>query len=73
MDGFSSMAKYHSSWDWLMPVIEKITDMKIYYSDYKAETSSLFDDGGIFINTKFISSTWEDVIAFIEWYNANNK
>lgn len=62
--------KYHSSWDWLIPCVDKIYDMD-EYSEYK-QTLSIFN-GGVEINTKFIISTFKDVLVFIEWYNLNNK
>lgn len=30
IDTFVSQAKYHSSWDWLMPVVEKIETLGFY-------------------------------------------
>ena len=62
--------KYHSSWDWLIPVIDKATSLDKYYL-YVAETSAYCMIGGIYINTKFIESTWENVVDFIKWYNEN--
>lgn len=35
--------KYHSSWDWLMPVVEKISN--IHYPDYYSHTPKRDDDG----------------------------
>lgn len=32
MNGFASIAKYHSSWDWLMPVVEKIESMFYFFN-----------------------------------------
>lgn len=61
---------FHNSWDWLMPVIDKITSLD-EYSKYVDYTSSMVDSGGIFINTRFISVTHEQVIDFIKWHNAN--
>ena len=66
--GTENGLSYHRSWDWLIPVIDKITSMSEYFI-YKEETSNIVSEGGIYINTKFISSTWDDVIGFIEWYN----
>tara|TARA_R110002020_G_scaffold448599_1_gene661504 strand:- start:53 stop:385 length:333 start_codon:yes stop_codon:yes gene_type:complete len=60
--------KFNKSWDWLIPVINKITsdDMYSKYVDY---SSSMIDDGGIYINTKFIDVTYNNVVDFINWYN----
>ena len=59
---------YHKSWDWLIPVIDKITsdDSYIKYIDH---TCSMVDDGGVYINTKFIDVTYNNVVDFINWYN----
>lgn len=60
--------EYHSSWDWLIPVIDKITSMDEYIA-YKNHTSNIVNDGGIYINTKYIINTWKEVIEFIIYYN----
>lgn len=66
--GQGKILKYHKSWDWLMPVIDKITSMNEYL-EFKDYNCSMFDDGGIFINTRFIENTWQDVVEFIKWLN----
>lgn len=61
------------SWDWLMPVIDKITSMD-KYPRFKDHTSSMIDqEGGIYINPKYIENTYEQVVEFIEWYNKQPK
>lgn len=64
--------KYHISWDWLIPVINKIYDLSEYYI-YKYETQTFYSEGGIEINTKYIEETYKDVVEFIEWFNSNKK
>ena len=66
-----SNLKYHSSWDWLIPVIDKIYSSD-YYLDYCLSNLGQFNDD-IHINTKFISSTFESVIEYLKWYNKNIK
>lgn len=66
---YKPLKHYHSSWDWLMPVIDKIYSSDEYFK-YK-NTLGQFNDG-IFINTKFITVTHESVVEFIKWYNKNN-
>jgi hypothetical protein len=68
----SKILEYHKSWDWLIPVIDKITSMEEYI-EYKNNTSNIISDGGIFINTRFINDTYNDVINFINWYNENQN
>jgi len=65
--------KYHSSWDWLIPCINKITSMKEYWSKYIDYTSSIVSEGGIYINTQFIENTWQEVVDFIQWYNSQKE
>jgi len=62
--------KYHKNWDWLIPVIDKITSDETYIQ-YKNDTSNIFCDAGININTRFIISTYNDVANFIKWYNTH--
>jgi len=62
---------FHLSWDWLIPVIDKITSMD-EYSDFKDYTSSMVSKGEIDINTRFIENTWNDVVDFIKWYNGKD-
>lgn len=66
--GKGKTLRYHNSWDWLIPVIDKIKSDDIYpkYVDY---SSSMLDEGGVYINTKFINVTYDNVIDFINWYN----
>jgi len=62
--------KYASSWDWLMPVIDKITSLDEYV-EFKNDTSSMVDEGGVYINTRFIENTYNETVEFIKWYNKN--
>lgn len=88
LQGYSyKCAKFHSSWDWLMPVVEKIQNL------YR--TSEYFG-ALINISTTHISIScadfnycdskpqkdwepfdiirvWKAVIEFIKWYNKNKK
>lgn len=70
VDNGKSM-KYHSSWDWLIPVIDKITDSD-EYMDYKDYSSSQFSDGGIDINTKYLNVTYDNVAEFFDWLSTNH-
>ena len=64
--GNGKLLQYHKSWDWLIPVINKIysSDDYIKYKDSLGQFSD-----GIFINTSYIESTYDDVIDYIKWYN----
>lgn len=68
--------QYHSSWSWLMPVIEKI-EKKGWYFDIKQNIVTISNNtsssepiwfGGRTSDSKIISC-WYGVIGFIEWYN----
>lgn len=62
--------QFHSSWDWLMSVVEKIFD--ITFSDDEKETS----DSEYFYNVRDcmpdINHTYKAVVEFIKQYN-NDK
>lgn len=58
---------YHSSWDWLMPVIDKIYSSDDYVK-YKRYIEQFSD--GIIINTKYIDSTYNQVVDYLKWYNS---
>ena len=53
---------YHTSWDWLMPVVQKIED---YLSDNVGEVG-YFDDGLI---SSDIEVRYQAVVEFIKEYN----
>ncbi len=83
MGNGTSDLKFHSSWDWLMPVVEKIEGL----DDNEGEFDCHFEilrDGCLVIawhgetiieiygNTK-IESVWLAVVEFIKWRNEQVK
>lgn len=74
---------YHASWDWLMPVVEKIEKTKGFDM---LELQSHIEDGHSFTfyfdndeyaqqrrikgNTK-LEATYQAVVVFIKWHNEN--
>ena len=58
--------RFNESWDWLMPVIDKIHSSD-KYAKYKDSLGPFSE--GIFINTKYIESTFNDVVDYIIWNN----
>lgn len=67
--------KYHSSWDWLMPVVGKINKLFDEESDNWLG-KCLDDDFPKIIElriTESIKSVYVHVIQFIQWYNTQNK
>jgi len=75
-----SYLKFHSSWNWLMPVVEKIESIKNYRYDFEIKQSciEIYDKD----NQEDIISTCGDtkkeviyyaVVEFIKYYNAKNQ
>lgn len=67
-----SQLKYHSSWDWLMPVCKKLdylVDDKIieFSNDFEFWCNKLDD---AITRTYEIQPVFKIVIEFIEWFNA---
>lgn len=74
--------RYHESWEWLMPVVEKIeslekVDYTILYAEhkniYQFEINLKYDTDSTFnvITENKIESIYTCVVEFIEWYNKN--
>lgn len=64
--------KYHSSWDWLMPVVRKIVELccdetndDLFESDYY---TSILET----VSLAIIEDAYKVVVEFIKWYNENN-
>ena len=59
--------KYHTSWDWLMPVIQRITDV---ISPFDEQDEQLFSQTLLY---KRIDDVYKLVVEFIKEYNKINK
>ncbi len=64
-------ARYHTSWDWLRPVIDKIKE--VWQSD-KIDVQLLCEDEEAckikhLTVWASIETTWQCVLSFINWYN----
>jgi hypothetical protein len=81
---FETDLKYHTSWDWLMPVVEKIQSIDITpapnYRGYRIEIvpSGYVSIKGfpmppilanVSIEGSLINAVYQAVIQFVEWYN----
>lgn len=69
--------KYHSSWAWLMPVVEKIENIEglrfiIEGNRVMISSGEYFWNSGSTQETKLTMTYWA-VIEFIKWYNKNKK
>jgi hypothetical protein len=60
--------EYHSSWDWLMPVVEKI--FKETNDDVMSFNGLVLFEYGICAS---IEDVWKGVIQFIQWYNQQKQ
>lgn len=69
LEGFGSVAKYHESFDWLMPVVEKcVTTSKPYEWDSHEKMTDILHDALWTLN---IVEVHKAVVDFITWYNEN--
>lgn len=59
--------RYHSSWDWLMPVVEKIWD-KTTKGEFPFETNREYSFLLLPIYTN-IDEVWLSVVEFLQWLN----
>jgi hypothetical protein len=58
--------KYHSSWDWLMPVVNKAS-----YESERIRGNFEIEMWAILTNS--IHTVYQNVIQFIQWYNEQNQ
>ena len=72
-DIYDSPMSYHTKWDWLMPVVEKmwnITDHKsLFYQEVTNEVT-LFAPYST-LKESNLNNVYGLVIIFIKWYNKN--
>lgn len=70
--GIGTNCKFHSSWDWLMPVVRKIVVLcvddadELFLSD---QYTSILDT----IPVAVIEDSWKVVVEFIKWYNDESR
>ena len=78
-------SNYHTSWDWLMPVVEKIAENHTFITPYFNTSCKL--DGSVFVfgeyvdrklikklkrkgeNISLINAVYKQVVEFIKQYN----
>ena len=80
LETFDKTPHFHNSWDWLMPVVEKIEDFSEVGS-IEICTGAIFIWSSSEINSKIIveehvikskiEAVYKTVIKFIKWYNKN--
>jgi len=70
---------YETSWDWLMPVVEKIEKEGYEVDIYSNKCEMATNFGSTLLNPILydkgskIESTWLACVQFIQWYNQNKK
>jgi hypothetical protein len=66
--------KFISSWEWLMPVVERIQSLHVKYR-LRGQIPGNHPADTIFTLSIFSSITrvYDSVMTFIEWYNQTQK
>jgi hypothetical protein len=64
--------KYHSSWDWLMPVVEKIHSLQDDIMKIGVGIAPVRNLFTLYI-TATIDVVWLAVVEFIKWYSQNKQ
>lgn len=77
---------YHYSWDWLMPVVERINSIKhpVYlYGSHIQRSCTVFQLGVDDSDSRLVSNsdvvlslidiTYKSVVEFVKWYNEQRK
>jgi len=59
---------YNTSWDWLMPVVSKLTSLSVFHNDYD-ENESFWET----YNQIDLKEIYEEVVKFIKWFNTQNS
>jgi len=62
---------FHSSWDWLIPAVEKIESLGLSTKIYTGHTTIASRDGSFIsqkLNDSKIKATYQAVFEFINWY-----
>jgi hypothetical protein len=79
--GYYTSLSFHSSWDWLMPVVEKINKL-LYPDEDDGYADQLIEGGNELIfdferscyfgyDNETIKTIYKKCVDFIKWYNKN--
>lgn len=73
VESISKYVKYHSDWNWLMQVVEKIEALLAEVEIRNQQTRIIGYNNEIiqFHPSSKITSVYTAVVNFIKWYNAN--
>lgn len=69
---YSFELQYHSSWDWLMPVVKKIQE-SYQGEEHHIKSCELYSEIESMLKELKIEWVWQFVIKFIKWYNEIKK
>ena len=66
--------RYHSSWDWLMPCVSKMTaTLKNPDEDYMKKWDEIYNYTPYSFLSGDIEYVYKVLVKFIKWYNDKNK
>ncbi len=60
-----SSLKYHSDWNWLMQVVEKILNLKNVYAEKRQKLFNSISPN--------IETTYNACVQFVQWYNQQKQ
>jgi len=61
--------KYHESWDWLMPVVEKIERLRKDAAPHDVDFDMLKEDINDALSEGRLDYTYQNIVNFIKWFN----
>ncbi len=62
--------QFHSSWDWVMLIVEKVSELpEVYHWELSSETFSIHANKTFEKMGNGIEKVWSVVVKFIKWYN----
>jgi hypothetical protein len=64
--------KFHTDWNWLMQVVDKIFSTDLYYDEYIDYNASMFTNGQIELSAS-IKHVYDQCVEFVKWYNEQKK
>ena len=78
---YDTNMEFHTSWDWLMPVVEKIEGLgytiEKNYQPIDRDWQCLIVKGNDILHQQFdrksLNASYNVVVDFINWYNKNKK
>lgn len=67
--------KYHKSWDWIMPVVERVRGLQ--KDDFKDIDNQLLENRKAHVThlrvTESIETIWDKCVVFAKWYNSKTE